>query len=65
MGFLIIIFLFIIFLIIYFLPTIVAISRCHKQSIPIFAINLLLGTTLLFWVIAFVWATLNDEKDVL
>ena len=48
-------------IIIYFLPTIVAISRGHRQAIPIFAINLLLGTTLVFWVLAFVWATLRKD----
>lgn len=49
-------------IIIYFLPTIVAVARGHRQTIPIFAINLLLGTTLVFWVVSFVWATMRNEK---
>ena len=48
---------------IYFLPTIVAVLRGHRQALPIFAINLLLGTTLVFWVVAFVWATLRSEEQ--
>lgn len=46
---------------IYFLPTIIAIARGHKQTVPIFSINLLLGTTLVFWVVAFVWATMRSD----
>lgn len=49
-------------IIIYFLPTIVAVARGHRQTFPIFAINLLLGTTLVFWVVSFVWATMRNEK---
>src|SRR5260370_12944779 len=40
----------------YFLPWIIANHRHHPQQTPIFALNLLLGWTLIGWVIAIVWA---------
>jgi hypothetical protein len=41
---------------IYFLPTIVALSRGHLSALAIFFLNLLLGWTLIGWLIAFVWS---------
>lgn len=40
----------------YLLPTIVAQARRHRSTGAIFALNLLLGWTFLFWVLALVWA---------
>jgi hypothetical protein len=40
----------------YLLPTLVAAWRSHHQTKAIFALNLLLGWTLVGWVIALVWA---------
>ena len=40
----------------YFLPAVVAKLRAHHQRGAILALNILLGWTLLGWVIAFVWA---------
>ena len=40
----------------YFLPALVAKLRAHHQRGAILALNILLGWTLLGWVIAFVWA---------
>lgn len=40
----------------YFLPTIIAGSRGHQNTVPIFLINLFLGLTLVGWVIALAWA---------
>jgi T4 superinfection immunity protein len=51
-GFLIIL----VSLVLYFLPTIIARSANHRQLTAIFALNLLLGWTILGWVAALVWA---------
>ena len=59
----------ILFVAIYFLPAIVARKRHHRQTLAIFILNLLLGWTLLGWVIAMVWActadTLPEDTHVL
>ena len=49
--------------IVYFIPTMVAFERVHPHRIPILVINLLLGFTLIGWVVAMVWAVL-DYKSV-
>ena len=41
---------------IYLLPTIVAWNRNHKNMVPVFLLNLLLGWTFLGWVAAIIWA---------
>lgn len=43
-------------LVLYLVPTFVAYSRKHKSADAIFILNLLLGWTLLGWIIAVVWA---------
>jgi len=43
-------------IIVYFLPTIVASSNKHLNTTAIAVLNILLGWTLLGWVIALVWA---------
>ncbi len=57
---------FLIFLIafaLYFVPAVVAGKRNHRNQGAIFALNLLLGWTFLFWVLSLVWAlTDNIEK---
>lgn len=45
-----------IILTVYFIPAAVASSRKHKNTGAIFALNLLLGWTLLGWAIAMIWA---------
>jgi uncharacterized membrane protein YqaE (UPF0057 family) len=47
-------------LLIYFLPSLVA--RKKQNANAIFILNLLLGWTLLGWVVALVWALTNEEK---
>ena len=49
---------------IYFLPTIVASNRGHESAGAIFFLNLLLGWTMLGWVVAFVWAFTNPTHVV-
>lgn len=46
----------IVVLVLYFLPTFFAMTRSHHNSTAIFLLNLLLGWTLLGWVIALVWS---------
>jgi hypothetical protein len=45
----------------YFLPTIIAKSKWRSNVAAIFALNLLLGWTVLGWIGALVWA-LTDSK---
>jgi hypothetical protein len=45
----------------YFLPIAVAMMREKRNKTPIFALNLLLGWTVLGWGLALVWALVTDE----
>jgi len=45
----------------YFLPTFIAQGRGHRQTNPIFLINLFLGWTFLGWVVALVWSATAQE----
>lgn len=45
-----------VFIVLYLLPALVASSRSHHNSGAIFALNLLLGWTVIGWIVAFVWA---------
>ncbi|MCX5667381.1 MAG: superinfection immunity protein [Candidatus Omnitrophica bacterium] len=40
----------------YFLPTLVAFLKQHKNKLAIFLLNLLLGWTVLGWVVSLVWS---------
>jgi len=40
----------------YFLPSFISFLRNHKNKLPIFLLNLLLGWTGFAWVVALVWA---------
>lgn len=51
------------FLAAYLLPSIIALTREHKNLLPIFLTNALLGWTFLGWVAALVWAFTNNEKQ--
>jgi len=43
----------------YFLPTLIAFLRQHKNKLAIFLLNLLLGWTVLGWVVSLVWSVLK------
>ncbi|MBU1808714.1 MAG: superinfection immunity protein [Candidatus Omnitrophica bacterium] len=43
----------------YFLPTLVAFLRQHKNKLAIFLLNLLLGWTVLGWVVSLVWSVMR------
>src|SRR4030095_5348950 len=53
--------IFIVSAVIYFLPTIV--GRNRRNAGAIFLLTLLLGWTLLGWVIALVWAAMPDQSS--
>jgi hypothetical protein len=52
-------------LIIYLLPTIVAVSRKHHNAGAIFALNLLLGWSMIGWIVALVWALTNQRAQTI
>lgn len=48
----------------YFIPTVIAVMRKHSQTVPIVAVNILLGWTFLGWVVALVWSLTADKAPV-
>lgn len=40
----------------YFLPSLIAVRRNHYQQMPIMAVNLFLGWTLIGWVVTLAWS---------
>lgn len=48
---------------VYFLPTVIAYSRVKRNIWAIFALNLLLGWSVIGWVIALVWALSVETVD--
>ena len=47
----------------YFIPAIVGRLRRHPNAVAIFALNLLLGWTVLGWVAALVWGLTNPRPS--
>lgn len=43
----------------YFLPSLIAFLRNHKNKLAIFLLNLLLGWTVLGWVVSLVWSVMK------
>ena len=43
--------------IVYFAPTILAIDKHHPSPVAVFIVNLLLGWTIIGWIVALMWAT--------
>lgn len=50
-----------ILLFVYFFPWIIAKVRSHQQRGAIFTLNLLLGWTVIGWVVALVWAMIKPQ----
>jgi len=46
----------------YFLPTVVSSQRRHRNGTAIFVMNLLLGWTLVGWIIALIWSFSDNVK---
>jgi hypothetical protein len=49
--------------VIYVLPTVMVWASKHRNRGPITAVNLLLGWTIIGWVVAFAWA-LSDPRPI-
>lgn len=47
----------------YLLPTIIAFVRGHASKWGIFATNLLLGWSLIFWIVALIWSLSNKGQS--
>jgi len=47
-----------------FLPTLIALLRGHHNAFAIFLTNLLLGWTVIGWLIALIWSTTAREHRV-
>jgi hypothetical protein len=47
----------------YFVPTFIALSRKKSNTLSIFALNLLLGWSLIGWAGALIWALSNKESN--
>ena len=45
---------------VYFIPTFIAIARRQRNTLSIFILNLLLGWSVIGWVISLVWALKVD-----
>lgn len=50
--------------VLHFLPTIIALARGHHNGFAIFLTNLLLGWTVIGWVVAFIWSCTAIERRV-
>lgn len=48
----------------HFLPTLIALLRGHHNGFAIFLTNLLLGWTLIGWIVAFIWSFTASERRV-
>jgi hypothetical protein len=48
----------------YFLPSIIAIARNKRDVTAILLLNLFLGWTMIGWVVALVWAVMQDVPMV-
>ena len=48
-----------------FLPTLVAKSRNHPNTLPIFLVNLFFGWTFIGWAISLVWACTRPAQPIL
>jgi hypothetical protein len=55
--------LFAVLLVPYLLPSVIAYRRWHKNFKAIFALNILLGWTLLGWIVCLVWSFTSDTKS--
>ena len=51
------------FLLVYSLPAVCAMTRRHKDKNAIAALNLMLGWTLVGWIVAFVWSMTGNVES--
>jgi ABC-type transport system involved in cytochrome c biogenesis permease component len=55
----------IIILLVYFMPTVIALLSKKKNTLAILTLNLLLGWTILGWIVALVWAVTKDSNTTI
>ena len=46
----------------YFLPTVIATKKKHSNTTAIFLINLLLGFTIIGWIVALIFSVMEDKN---
>jgi len=52
----------VLFILLHFLPTIIALARSHHNGFAIFLTNLLLGWTVIGWIVALIWSATAIER---
>lgn len=52
----------VVILMLYLLPWLIAKNRAHRNSMPIFWLNLLAGWTLVGWFASFIWSLTADTR---
>jgi hypothetical protein len=50
-------------LVVYFAPTIAAQASKSKRTQGVFVVNLLLGWSVIGWIVALIWAVGSDKKE--
>lgn len=50
------------YILIYFLPLLLALFRQHASVLAIGALNLLLGWTIIGWIVALIWSLTGNTK---
>lgn len=50
---------------IYLIPTGIAVLKGRENSVAIFALNFFLGWSIIFWVVALVWALKSDKDKII
>ena len=50
-------------ILLYWLPTIIAIVRQTHSALGVFLVNLFLGWTGIFWILALIWALAADNRS--
>lgn len=48
--------------VLHFIPTIIAFCGGHERKLGIFAMNFLLGWTVIFWIWAFIWSLSSGKS---
>jgi len=50
--------------VLYFAPAIIAHHRRHESSTAIFVVNLLLGWSVIGWIVCFAWASSGNSRRI-
>lgn len=55
----------IIIFILYMLPSVIVLCRKHSNWFAIIALNLLLGWTLIVWIVCLIWSFINKSQQTI